>query len=718
MEYTSPHFLGEGIYWVGSPTKINQLNCNPYLIVDNDEGILIDPGSVLDFNDVYASVTSLLPIDKISNIILQHQDPDFCSAVPLLEANGFKGKIITFWRTAVIVKYYGIHSEYYLVNDHNFEFFFQSGRKLLFFLTPYLHFPGAIVTYDIQSETLFSSDLFGALTFKESASLFADDNYMEAMLTFHEHYMPGNEIIRPVMEVLLKLDIKTIAPQHGSIIANNPRKYIEALRDLECGTFLQPVRKSLRESGGYISIANILLKRCASLFPVQDVLDLFHATDITIDSNTMTIIDYNCIPEKLIDRFFAIIYDTKGFGWISTLEIIAKKLSLEYGLPLPQIYQSAIVNFEKTSEELSRKNELLEQTNRTLEQNLDESRKQLERCPITDLYNRAFFDQYLIQLDKERAPGALLLIKVDNLQFISYTYGNSTGNETLKNIAYLLREIIADVSILFKLEGALFACYCPSLPKTPAVGLAEKLRVSISKSSVFIEPVTVTISVASFEELSEKQSLQNDFAQWLFSIAEMRLFKGAESGYNVVISESSIDLNDYKQGLILIADTEPLHIDTLKKHFEKSQIEVVCCNDGEQALSIIEHRMPNVVIAELMLPKIDGFMVREKMLTNSLRKNQLFILTSHVKTEQTIRQALSLDILHYFKKPYFLIELLGLIKNHLKTRWFYEFYNYSSIDNSIYSSVCRYVCSHVYTSEEMAYCNYSKTSGLHLFFTE
>lgn len=668
MEYSSPHLLSDGIYWVGSPTKINQLNCNPYLIIDNNEGILIDPGSVLDFKDVYESVTSLLPVEQISHIILQHQDPDFCSAVPLFESKGFKGKVITFWRTAVLVKYYGIQSDYYLVNDHNFEFYFQSGRRLLFILTPYLHFPGALVTYDIQSETLFTSDLFGALTFKESISLFADDNYIEAMLTFHEHYMPANEIIRPVMELLLKLDIKTIAPQHGSIITKNPRKYIEALRDLECGAFLQPVRKSLRESGGYISIANILLKRCTSLFPVQDVLALFHPTDITIDPNTMTIIDYNCAPEKLIDRFFTIIYDAKGFGWISALEIIAKKLSIEYSFPLPQIYQSAIVNFEKTSEELSRKNEQLEQVNITLQQNLDESRKRLEHCPITDLYNRVFFDHYLIQLEKERSAGTLLLIKIDNLQFISYTYGNSTGNETLKNIAYLLREIIADVSILFKLEGAMFACYCPSLSKTSAVELAEKIRLTISKSSVFIEPVTVTISVASFEELSERQSLQNDLSQWLFSIAEMRLFKGAESGNNVVISESSIDLNDHKQGLILIADSEPLHIDTLKRHFEKSQIEVISCNNGEQALSIIEKRIPDIVIAELMLPKIDGFMVREKMLTNSLKKNQLFILTSHVKTEQTIQQAMGLDIYHYFKKPYFLIELLGLIRHHFKNK--------------------------------------------------
>ena len=40
----SPIELGEGIYWVGSASEIDHLNCNPYLIVDGTEGVLIDPG--------------------------------------------------------------------------------------------------------------------------------------------------------------------------------------------------------------------------------------------------------------------------------------------------------------------------------------------------------------------------------------------------------------------------------------------------------------------------------------------------------------------------------------------------------------------------------------------------------------------------------------------------------------------------------------------------
>ena len=41
--------LGRGIYWVGTLEERRGLDCNPYLIIDEDTTVLIDPGSVIDF---------------------------------------------------------------------------------------------------------------------------------------------------------------------------------------------------------------------------------------------------------------------------------------------------------------------------------------------------------------------------------------------------------------------------------------------------------------------------------------------------------------------------------------------------------------------------------------------------------------------------------------------------------------------------------------------
>jgi two-component system cell cycle response regulator len=74
-----------GIYWIGADLSLVGLNANPYLIVDDQEAVLIDPGSVVDFKYVVQNVRDIIPIEKIKYVILHHQDPDFCSAVPLFE---------------------------------------------------------------------------------------------------------------------------------------------------------------------------------------------------------------------------------------------------------------------------------------------------------------------------------------------------------------------------------------------------------------------------------------------------------------------------------------------------------------------------------------------------------------------------------------------------------------------------------------------------------
>ena len=164
--HDAPLEIAAGVYWVGAgaPHQKTQLNCNPYLIMDHGEAVLIDPGSPLDFEQVWENVSKLVSIDKVRYIVLQHQDPDFCASTPLFEQHGFQGQIATHWRAANLIRFYGVKSPFYLVDEQDWQLKFGNERVLTFIATPYLHFSGAIVTYDSQTEVLFSSDLFGAFS--------------------------------------------------------------------------------------------------------------------------------------------------------------------------------------------------------------------------------------------------------------------------------------------------------------------------------------------------------------------------------------------------------------------------------------------------------------------------------------------------------------------------------------------------------------------------
>ncbi len=74
----------------------------------------------------------------------------------MLEKEGLNAQVVTTWKCQTLVKYYGIQMPYYLIEEHEMQLRLKSGRILSFILTPYLHFAGAFVTYDMKTRSLFS----------------------------------------------------------------------------------------------------------------------------------------------------------------------------------------------------------------------------------------------------------------------------------------------------------------------------------------------------------------------------------------------------------------------------------------------------------------------------------------------------------------------------------------------------------------------------------
>ena len=661
--------ITKNIYWVGGSDQDGGLHCNPYLIVDGDEAVLIDPGSVLDFEYVYENVCSLVPIEKIKYVILHHQDPDFCASVPLFEQKGAKFKIVTHWRTQTLVKYYGIKSDYYIVNENEFKLVLQSGRVLGFVQTPYLHFAGAITTYDYTSKVLFSSDLFGAFSYEWS--LYAGDDYLEKMKAFHEHYMPSNDIIRPVMEVFLGMEISMIAPQHGSIIKDNITKYIKALRDLQCGSFLTPIKKDLAKSGGYKFICSSVLRRYASMFSSKDVLEVIQGLNITLEYN-MEITDYNYIGNVLWNLIFENALARKGIQWLLVIEPFVRTLANEYDVMVPEVFDANLKKAEEQAANLSKENQMLKDINKRLETSLKEAENKLVRCPVTGLYNYSFFKSYfsneitkIFSENSEQNPG-LVIISIDNSEKFSYSHSNGEVDELLKSVAYILESVKEENEICFRLQNALFACYILNTTQEKAISFAEKIRNTIAASRKIIEKTTASVGVVCLDEIVKDNLFINAPEEVMYNVANMRVNLAINMGMNIVCSQSSVDVYQDKVGRILLVDTDAVNIDVLKTFLENLNYNIITACDGEEALSLAENFHLDLIISAIMLPKMDGFLFREKLLTQSNTKNIPFIIVSYLKDEDSVQRAANLGVEYYFKKPFMLSELIGVIKNKVK----------------------------------------------------
>jgi len=238
-DYTKAIEIIKNIYWVGVYVKGDTFQCHSYLVVNGNESILIDSGSMLEFDIIKEKIKSIIDLKNIKYIVASHQDPDVCANIPAFEKeiNRNDLKIITHSRSAILIKHYGIKSNFYLIDKNNF---ILNTKKLnfKFITTPYLHSPGAFGTYLVDKKIFFSGDLFGGL--EESFHFYAKKNYFEDIKEFHQKYMPSRDILDYSLNKISKLDIDIIAPQHGSIIKKEYIKpLIEELKSLECGEYIE-----------------------------------------------------------------------------------------------------------------------------------------------------------------------------------------------------------------------------------------------------------------------------------------------------------------------------------------------------------------------------------------------------------------------------------------------------------------------------------------------
>jgi signal transduction histidine kinase len=239
MDFTQAIEITPNIYWVGMYLQNDPFQCHPYFIKNGRESILVDPGSMLEFNAVVKKINTITSIKNIKYIILHHQDPDLAASVPEMEKliNRDDLQIITHSRMVPLVKHYLITSNYYEIDKHHFKLECKE-VELHFITTPYCHSPGAFVTYVPATKTLLSGDIFGGI--EESWEFYAKDDYFEKARQFHAEYMPSRDIFNYALSKIEALDIELIAPQHGSIIKKEQiPALITQMKALECGLYIE-----------------------------------------------------------------------------------------------------------------------------------------------------------------------------------------------------------------------------------------------------------------------------------------------------------------------------------------------------------------------------------------------------------------------------------------------------------------------------------------------
>lgn len=124
--------------------------------------------------------------------------------------------------------------------------------------------------------------------------------------------------------------------------------------------------------------------------------------------------------------------------------------------------------------------------------------------------------------------------------------------------------------------------------------------------------------------------------------------------------------NTIKKAKILIVEDEP-QINRLIELVLQSEgyYRIYKAFDGEQALKIINSEKPDLILMDIMIPKIDGFSLCKLIKQdNLLQKIQIIMLTAK-KMEEDILKGFEYGAIDYISKPFSNKILLARIKAHL-----------------------------------------------------
>jgi len=116
---------------------------------------------------------------------------------------------------------------------------------------------------------------------------------------------------------------------------------------------------------------------------------------------------------------------------------------------------------------------------------------------------------------------------------------------------------------------------------------------------------------------------------------------------------------------ILIADDEPNIVISLEYLLQRDGYRVVVARDGQEALDAIAASAPDLVLLDVMLPKVSGFEVCQTIRENPALAGMRVVMLTAKGRDVEMSKGIALGADAYVTKPFSTQELLAQIRSQL-----------------------------------------------------
>jgi DNA-binding response OmpR family regulator len=119
---------------------------------------------------------------------------------------------------------------------------------------------------------------------------------------------------------------------------------------------------------------------------------------------------------------------------------------------------------------------------------------------------------------------------------------------------------------------------------------------------------------------------------------------------------------------ILIADDNHQNVELLEAYLSDFDCEVRTASDGEETLRAVEEFEPDLLLLDVMMPRLSGFEVCRKLRANAATKDVLVLMVTALNEASDFERGVQAGTDDFLTKPVNKVELLCRIKSLLRVR--------------------------------------------------
>ena len=116
---------------------------------------------------------------------------------------------------------------------------------------------------------------------------------------------------------------------------------------------------------------------------------------------------------------------------------------------------------------------------------------------------------------------------------------------------------------------------------------------------------------------------------------------------------------------VLVVDDESFILNLLKNGLTEHGFEVLTAENGFEAILAVEEHRPDVVITDIMMPRLTGLELLKALKNNPATADVPVFLISAMDQADMVQQGLDMGAVDYITKPFKINEIIGKLRHRL-----------------------------------------------------